>query len=172
MASHVQRTIKEMKSLSRKVGIVERYINIEKALTDIQLINCLTLLTLREQKALQRSCGITQKLIHNKKVPDGVRSDLFGIFDLIAMSPRQGIIGIQVCGPDFTDHYRKITEERADNALLWLASGRGRTRIEIWSWRKILKKRGSKERVWSPRIKRISYGDFKGKYRSDAEAAA
>lgn len=171
MDSHVSRTIKELKKIS-EVGIVERFVNIGKALDDIELVNCLILLTASEQRRLQRICGLTKRLIHNEKAPRGIRSDLFGLFDLMAMNPKQGVIGIQVCGPDFSSHYRKITEDNADKALLWLSAGRGRTKIEIWSWRKILEKRGGKKRLWSPRIKRISYADFKGKYISDADVEA
>lgn len=172
MASHVQRTIKELKDHSREVGIVERFVNIKKVLDDIELVNCLVLLTAKEQNDLQRICGITKRLIHNNNAPPGVRSDLFGLFDLIAMNPRQGVIGIQVCGPDFSSHYKKITQEKADSALLWLSAGRGNTKIEIWSWRKILEKSGGKKRIWKPRIKRISYQDFKGHCRSDKDIEA
>jgi hypothetical protein len=128
--------------------------------------------TITEQKKLGRVCGIVERFCHNRKTQPGHRSDLYNIFDVLAMHPRQGIIGIQCCGLDFSAHYRKITEEYADNALCWLASGRGRTHIEIWSWRKILKKRGGKLRIWSPRIKRISYNDLKGYYRADADTEA
>ena len=172
MASHVQRTIKELRDRNREVGIVERYVNIRKALNDIELANCLVLLTAKEQKNLKRICGLTKRLIHNDNAPPGVRSDLFGLFDLIAMNPQDGIIGIQVCGPDFSAHYKKITEEKADSALLWLSSGRGRTKIEIWSWRHLVKERGKKARHWVPRIKKICYDDFKGKYISDADIEA
>ena len=124
--------------------------------------------TIKEQKALNRICGIVERFCHNNKVGPGIRSDLFGLFDLVAMHPRQGIIGIQACGNDFAAHYRKITETNAENAIMWLASGQGRTHIEIWSWRKILKQRGGKQRVWSSRVRRITYNDFKGKLNEDA----
>lgn len=131
--------------------------------------------TIAEMKKLQRVYGIVERFIHNysahKKSP-GIRSDLFNIFDLLAMHPRQGIIGIQVCGPDFSSHYKKITQEHADKAIMWLAAGRGRSKIEIWSWRKVLKKRGGKQRIWSPRVKKISYQDFKGHYRADKDVEA
>lgn len=130
--------------------------------------------TIAEQGKYNRVCGrdlIVERFIHNRKV-GGHRCDLLGLFDLLALSPREGIIGIQVCGPDFSEHYRKITEEKADNALLWLSCGRGRTKIEIWSWRKLLVKRGGKQRTWQARVKRISYNDLKGKYTADAETEA
>lgn len=128
--------------------------------------------TIKEQKARNRLCDICERFIHNKKIPPGFRSDLFGLFDLISISPSQGIIGVQVCGSDYAAHYRKITEQNYNNALLWLSSGRGRTHIEIWAWRKVLKKRGGKLRIWKPRIKRITYEDFKGKYIADKDIEA
>jgi hypothetical protein len=127
--------------------------------------------TIAEQEKYKRICGkeyIVERFIHNRKVGAGIRCDFAGLFDLIAISPREGIIGIQVCGADFSSHYKKITVEKADNACLWLSAGRGRTKIEIWSWRKVLKKRGGKQRIWSPRIKRISYNDLKGHLIEDA----
>ncbi len=130
--------------------------------------------TIAEQGKYNRVCGrdlIVERFIHNRKV-GGHRSDLLGLFDLLALSPREGIIGIQVCGPDFSEHYKKITIEKADNALLWLSCGRGRTKIEIWSWRKLLVKRGGKQRKWQARVKQINYNDLKGKYTADAETEA
>lgn len=128
--------------------------------------------TIKEQKDMGRICGIVERFIHNRKVGHGIRSDLFNIFDLLSIHPEQGVIGIQVCGPDFAQHYKKITEEHADKALLWLAAGRGRTKIEIWAWRYLLVKRGGKQRRWQSKVKRISYQDFKGKYTADAETEA
>lgn len=123
--------------------------------------------TIREQKDLGRICGIVERFCHNlaaKRRSPGIRSDLFNIFDLLAMSPHEGIIGIQVCGPDYAQHYRKITEDHADKAIMWLSAGRGRTHIEIWAWRYLLKHKGGKMRLWTPKIKKIKYDDFKGHY--------
>jgi hypothetical protein len=124
--------------------------------------------TLKEQRKLGRLVDICERFVHNKHVPPGFRSDLFGLFDLIALSQNQGIIGIQVCGLDYAAHYRKITDQNSDNAIAWLVAGRGRSHIEIWAWRKILKKRGGKLRIWSPRIKSITHKDFTGKYTFEA----
>lgn len=131
--------------------------------------------TIKAQAEKLRFCNkkcIVERFQHNRKVGPGVRSDLLGIFDLLAFSPQEGVIAIQVCGADFSSHYKKITEEKADEALIWLASGRGRTKIEIWSWRYLLVKRGGKKRTWQPRVRRISYEDFKGHYRSDKNIEA
>lgn len=167
---NLQLSIKEQKKIGRICGIVERFVDIEKAKLDVILSDVFLCLTLNEQKNLLRQCGVVEKFIHNKKVP-GVRSDLFGIFDLVAIDPEKGIIGIQSCGGDFASHYRKITEQKAEMAIKWLSAGRGRTKIEIWAWRKVVEKRGAKKKIWSPRIKEITYDDFKGKYRADFKAA-
>lgn len=106
--------------------------------------------TIKEQKKLNRTCGIVERFIHNNKVPPGVRSDLFGMFDLVSMGKDQGIIGVQACGKDYGSHLKKITQEKKNNAKLWLSCG---GKIEIWSWRKL--KSG-----WQPRIKSIGYDDF------------
>lgn len=86
----------------------------------------------------------------------GLREDLFGFLDIIALDPARGIVGIQACGPgEFAAHKRKILAN--EHAPLWLkCSGK----IEIWCWRKLLKKRGGKARYWSPRIEEITIDMF------------
>lgn len=84
------------------------------------------------------------------------RNDLFGIFDLIAMQPSEGIVGVQCCGFDFAEHDRKILS--SEHAITWLKSGGG---LLLIGWRKILKKRGGKLKVYAPRIKTYKLEDFK-----------
>lgn len=117
--------------------------------------------TIKEMKERGRKCGIVERFIHNRHVGRGIRSDLFGLFDLVAMAPKEGIIGIQVCGRDFAPHYRKITEDLAETAIMWMNSG---GHIEIWSWRLLLIKRGGKKKKYQPRVHKIIYEDFKCKY--------
>jgi hypothetical protein len=75
------------------------------------------------------------------------RIDLFNIIDLLVLDGC--ILGIQVCGSDYQEHVRKITEDEKENTLSWLAAG---GRFEIWSWRKLKKVRGGKAMEWEPRI--------------------
>lgn len=110
--------------------------------------------TLKENRKMGRTCGIVERFIHNRNV--GYRSDLFGIFDAIAMG-NGGIIGLQACGSDFKAHLDKILLEKRENSLQWL---RSRGKIELWGWRKVVKKRGGKAMVWAPRIKKITLEDF------------
>lgn len=120
--------------------------------------------TIKALKDQGRLCGIVERFIQNP-VSHGIRSDLFNIFDIIALDPARGIIGVQCCGQDFAAHYRKITEEYGDNAIEWLLC---KGRIELWGWRKLLAKPGGKLRVWRPRVKEITFSDFKGIYEPES----
>lgn len=114
--------------------------------------------TIRELKNNGRRCAIVEKW--NPYVgPHGIRQDLFGIIDILALDPEQGVIGIQCCGGDFRKHFRKMTEERAQESMDWLQTPG--TVLELWGWRKLLMKRGGKAKVWRPRIVRIKLGDLK-----------
>lgn len=79
----------------------------------------------------------------------GVRVDLFGIIDLLAVHPSYGTLGIQVCGTDWSPHIKKITEDRREALLLWLASG---NRFILVGWRKL--KTG-----WAPRVREFTVAE-------------
>ena len=69
----------------------------------------------------------------------GVRQDLFGMFDLLALHPAYGTIGVQVCGPgDFGAHVTKLTGARKERLILWLAAAPSNRCILI-GWRKLKK---------------------------------
>ena len=108
--------------------------------------------TQRTLRALRQEgyiCAIAEKW--NPYVgPHGIRQDMFGIFDVIAIKPI-GICGVQSCGQDFKKHKRKILE--SEYALEWLKAG---GTIEIYGWRKIKLKRGGKAMRWAPRIENIT----------------
>ena len=84
----------------------------------------------------------------SRKYPKGCKEDFLHIIDLIALD--NGVIGVQVCGSDWAPHVRKITQEHAGNTIAWLQQPG--TRLELWGWRKVKKKRGGKLMVWKPRI--------------------
>jgi len=86
--------------------------------------------------------------------PHGLRRDLFGIIDVLALDPQTGIIGVQSCGNSYSEHVRKILEDRAQETVEWLSTPG--TSFELWSWRKILRNRGGKQRIWSPRVASIT----------------
>ena len=113
--------------------------------------------TIRELRNQGRLCGIVERFISNTSFGHGIRSDLFHIFDIVALDSARGIIGIQTCGSDFAAHLRKMTEEYGGNTIEWLKCGGV---AELWSWRKCSYKRGGKLKVWKHRIKEITLEDF------------
>lgn len=79
----------------------------------------------------------------------GVRQDLFGFIDLLALTGGR-LVAIQACvGSDAKAHREKVEAE--PRAYVWLASGQV---LELWIWRKIKVKRGGKQVVWSVRRER------------------
>lgn len=103
--------------------------------------------------------------------PHGIRQDLFGIIDVLCLDPVKGVVGVQCCaGSGYSAHRRKITEERAQETHDWLSTKVRcpncfaevqATQLEIWGWRKLLKKRGGRARIWTPRIETITLDDIK-----------
>lgn len=85
----------------------------------------------------------------------GKRIDAFGFIDILSIMPK-GICAVQSCGSDFRAHDREILTN--ENAPEWLKAG---GHLELWGWRKVVKKRGLKQKVWRPRIKVYSPDDFK-----------
>jgi len=80
----------------------------------------------------------------------GIRQDLFGWIDIIAIDPDRGVGGIQSTGTAFAEHLRKLTNERAAQVRSWLEAGAWG---ELWGWRKLGK-------VWRPRIRVLTPADF------------
>lgn len=116
--------------------------------------------TIRELKNLGRRCGIVERF--NAHVgPAGIRQDLFGIIDVVALDPQQGVVGIQCCaGSGFRAHLEKILVEHAQETEDWLTTPG--TSLELWAWRKLKKVRGGKAMVWRPRVQVITLDDLKG----------
>ena len=108
--------------------------------------------TLRELRNRGMICGIVERF-NRYAGPHGIRQDLFGFIDIIALDPVRGIVGVQSCGQAFAEHYRKITEERNEECREWLKCG---GKVELWGWRKVKLKRGGAAIRWQPRIKEIT----------------
>ena len=109
--------------------------------------------TIRELKNNGRVCAIVERW--NPHVgTHGIRQDLFGIIDVLALDPERGVVGVQCCSGGLAAHYRKMTEERCQETLDWLQTPG--TVLEIWCWRKLKKKRGGKAVVWRPKIQEIT----------------
>ena len=109
-----------------------------------------TMRALRSQGTL---CAVVEKF-NPHAGPHGIRQDLFGIIDVLALNPERGFIGIQCCTTTFAAHFRKMTEEKTQECIDWLQTPGGH--IELWAWRKIKVKRGGKAMRWEPRIQVIT----------------
>ncbi len=103
-----------------------------------------TLAAMREQG---RVCGIVEKF-NSFAGPYGIRQDLFGFIDIIAIDPVQGVVAIQSCGQDWSGHVKKMLGERNENMFAWIKHAP----IELWAWRKVKLKRGGKAMRWAPRV--------------------
>lgn len=109
--------------------------------------------TLRALRARGLVAAIVEKW-NQYAGPHGLRQDLFGIIDVLALDPERGVIGVQSCGSAFSEHLRKLTVEKAQETSDWLNTPG--TSLELWGWRKLKVKRGGKAERWSPRVAEIT----------------
>jgi hypothetical protein len=121
--------------------------------------------TMQELRRLGRRCAVVEKwnsfARREGDGPPGIRQDLFGIIDVLALDPERGVVGVQCCGGSgFQDHWRKLTEEHAQETMDWLSTPG--TVLELWAWRKVKAKRGGKAMVWRPRIVEVTLKDVVG----------
>jgi len=112
--------------------------------------------TLREMRKMGRICGIVERF-NGYAGPHGVRQDLFGFIDIIALDPQDGIVGVQSTGTDYSGHLKKITQERAEEVREWLSCGGV---VELWAWRKVKQVKGGTKMVYRPRVKKITAADL------------
>ena len=114
--------------------------------------------TLRALKEQGRVAAITEKW-NQFAGPHGVRQDLFGFVDVLALDPQRGFVGVQCCsGSGFSAHWKKLTEERNQEVREWLSTPGGV--VEIWAWRQLKVKRGGKAKRWEPRIVEVTLEDL------------
>lgn len=110
--------------------------------------------SLGEMRSREWIAGVTERWNPHARI----RQDLFGVFDLIAVTPTVcdaetvttisgQIVGVQVKSDG--DGARKAQEkiDSAPVARMWLDAGGG---IEIWVWRRV-KPRGTKQVRWKLR---------------------
>ena len=115
--------------------------------------------TIKANKDAGRLCGIVERF--NSHVGKfGIRQDLFGFIDIIAIDPEHGIVGVQSTGSAFSQHIKKMTEERSEPMYEWLKHAR----VELWGWRKVKLKRGGAAMRWKPRVAIFSLDGDKIKY--------
>lgn len=124
--------------------------------------------TQRTIKALRKDgfeCGVVERF-NPHGGPHGIRQDLFGFIDVIAVST-EGVIGVQCCaGSGHAAHKTKILAN--DIAPQWIRAG---GRIQIWSWSKKKLKRGAKAMRWQPRMEELTALDLPVKETTDASLA-
>lgn len=111
--------------------------------------------TIKTLSEMGYTVGIVERFLsHGGKF--GVRKDLFGLFDLIAMHPEEGIVGVQCFTTAWKEHLEALEGNR-EAAKTWLSAG---GKIEFWGWRKLKLFRGSKAIRWTPRIEVFDYDYF------------
>lgn len=85
--------------------------------------------------------------------PYGVRKDLFGCIDILALDGRPGSLGIQACA---SGDAAKRAAKAAEEPLLaaWLVAG---NRFEVWAWREVWVDTSArtKRRQWEARVVEI-----------------
>jgi len=115
--------------------------------------------TLRALRDQGRIVDISEKWVIKPKHPaGGFRKDLFGFVDLVCLDVERGIIAIQSCGQNYSEHLRKIMDsECTENVIEWLKCGGC---LELWAWRKVKLKRGGKAMRWQPRVKVFTLEEF------------
>jgi hypothetical protein len=104
--------------------------------------------TLERLRDLGHTAGVVERF-QSHAGPFGIRIDLFGCIDIIALVNGQ-IVGVQATSyTNHSAHVKKALEQ--ENLVKWLQCG---GRFEIWSWKKTTPK-GTKLVRWEPRIEEI-----------------
>jgi hypothetical protein len=118
--------------------------------------------TLKYMRDLGYSVGMVERFI--RFPPPGRRVDLYGIIDLLACD-ENSTIGVQSCGQDFREHQRKIMD--GEYTAMWISNNDR----ELWviGWRKLLKKKGGKLRIWVPRVARLGWSGAELAWLSDKQ---
>lgn len=114
--------------------------------------------TLRELRNRGLMCAIAEKF--NPHVgPHGIRQDLFGIIDVVALDTQAGkIVGVQSTGQAFAQHEQKLLVEKREESMAWLQAGGV---LVLMGWRKLKVKRGGKAMRWEPRVRVFTLDDFR-----------
>jgi len=99
---------------------------------------------------------IVERWVRNPRHPaGGFRKDYKGIIDIIVFDDTE-TIGIQSCGSDFAVHNRTILSN--PNSKKWLRNPD--RKLILIGWRKVVKRRGSKQKIFKPRVKVYELEDF------------
>jgi hypothetical protein len=99
---------------------------------------------------------IVERFIRNPKLPGGgFRRDFMHFGDILAINNYDTVM-VQSCGQSFSQHLKDLLANL--NVPIWLACPN--RKLMLIGWRKVLKKRGGKQKIWKPRIKEITPEDF------------
>lgn len=104
---------------------------------------------------LLRDAGYVVDVVEQYNAFSRQRSDYLGFVDVLAIN-NAAILAVQVCGQDVSEHIRKMTGEREGMVRAWL--GCPNRFCLLIGWRKVLVKRGGKQRVFKPRIIHFELG--------------
>ena len=112
-----------------------------------------------------RKRGWTAQVVEQTIPRTFIKRDLFGVIDIIAVTPQGQIIGIQATSG--TNHSARVSKAIAEPRVVpWLRAGGF---VEIWSWSK-QGKQGKRKR-WTLRIQSIGISGEKAFASYDPEAA-
>lgn len=105
--------------------------------------------------ALLRKRGYTVYITEYWQAYAKIRKDLYGWIDIMAINPEtQETLGVQTTtGTNLSARIKKA--EGLDAYHEWLKCGNV---AEFHGWRKILKKKGGKLKIWAPKIERVDTG--------------
>lgn len=146
-------------AMGRMIGKTEiiQYFNIIKEKNDLRAFCEKTI------KLLSTEATRMEILTHYKyNYPDpklyrgkGEKKDLFGFMDFLVIDPNVGAIAIQVTGQSGHARHRKEILRNV-NAQRWINFHP----IELWSYRKLKKKRGGKQKIWKSRVENLTMDMF------------
>lgn len=117
--------------------------------------------TLAECRARGWTAEVVERWIPNRGTdengklttrPGGVRKDLFGFCDVVAITDTGRMVFIQATsGPNVAARKTKILTECSANLIAVLNAG---VKVEVWGWRKLKKPVGRK--YWQVRVEEIT----------------
>ena len=109
--------------------------------------------------ALLRERGYLVRVVESYNHHTKRRKDLFGFIDIVGIHPDiLGVLGVQTTTG--TNLAARITKAEALPAYWqWLACGND---VEFHGWRKILKVKGGKVKIWAPKIHAVSFRELFG----------
>ena len=103
--------------------------------------------TLKYLRDRSYHADMVERWIRNPKHPaGGFRRDYFGFGDILAFDEVETLL-VQSCGQAFSQHRKDMLEN--EMVLRWINDHR---RALLIGWRKVLKTRGGKQRIWKPRV--------------------